>query len=894
MAHNPKDGREPSKTLPRLRRSGCAATSYFESPLSSIISKSSVLNRSGARSTSNEQNLPTEPDRFYSLLDGLREKSSKGDGKKVSSIDIASVKATTFDTPRIAAGSQRGDVSPPVLTSKVLSSTLPSAHKISMERTIGKTLSDSGYEEFKALHSKLMNPEGKFSRALKNSRPLSSSLSTLSTDACDKKSQPSKRHSAMLTYEGSKGLTSGGSSPSRSPVQSRWQLKQYSSPDPTNKSAKAFYVSGANSEPEESNSPKSPVDRSKQNVFQQNYIIGCQKSKVLDVEKPTTIRHTQEDFSKSDYKDISKGSVLSEASKIKNISPSLNSDDLWSLTTKSDTSFSDGAKAKNILSTSPKDKKDEDIFMQRNTKSHYQLENISTLSNKESNGFKMHPLMPTKLESVNSSVTVPVTPLDLRKKECETDNFRSRCFTDTAKNRNIWDSNDKKNSSTSDPVSPVSPTRSIYQERSIANSIPFSDESRSDRKISFDAINYNDDRRRDPGEYSWKKQEYNRSNQAPSLGKVTGLFRRSVDLADSRDEDDLFDKPKSKSSENTVENMSDTASNIKVGNKLSKMKAPFDDERKNTFGSSTSIWIDNGLRTEDSTTGNSKGCDLNRFPLKFDESALSTFKTEDDWSMDGNDNDAGDEQTSTGWEISTVASKNGKIMDSNHDLIDFEGMLSDFATNRNGSMSILKDRFSDESRIETFSSSECQKEKKSAKFLYSKKENNIPEFGHSADEKPDMENRISVFRGSPNFRNNFEGDMSWKCTIEDDDNMGESFSEGARNFSREEGIRTSMFGDEMNKENHVFSSQSAAFRSEKMQRSIILNQRSSTKTVTRRLRIGQRTVRRTSRYTRNGKKRNSFLACGPKSVLEFDTIKLTELDFIDTVKGLNLLGVQKI
>ncbi|GFV20417.1 uncharacterized protein TNCV_4141781 [Trichonephila clavipes] len=851
MAHNPKDGQEPS--LPRLRRSGCAATSYFESPLSSIISKSSVLNRSGARSTSNEQNLPTEPDRFYSLLDGLREKSSKGDGKKVPSIDIASVKTTTFDTPRIATGSQRGDVSPPVLTSKVLSSTLPSSHKVSMEGSVGKTLSDSGYEEFKALHSKLMNPEGKISRTLKNSRPLSSSLSTLSTDACDKRSQPSKRHSAMLTYEGSKGLTSGGSSPSRSPVQSRWQLKQYSSPYPTSKSSKTFDLSGTNSEPEESNSPKSPFDNIKQNVFHQNYIVGYQKSNVRDVEKPTTIRGTyaQEDSAKSDYKDISKGSVLSEASKIKNknISPSLNNDDLWSLNTKNDTSFSDVAKEENIMSTSPKDKK-EDIFRHRNVKSHFQFENITTLSNKESNGFKMHPLMPPKLESANSSVAVPVTPLDLRKKERETDNFRSRCLTDPAKNRTIWDSNDKKNSSTSDLVSPVSPTKSIYQERSSVITIPFPDESKSDRKISFSAINYNVDGRGDPGEILWKKQEYNRPNQAPSLGKVTGLFRRSVDLADSRDEDDLFDKPKSKSVENTGDNRFDTAFNIKAGNKLSKMKEPFDDERKSTFGSSTSIWIDNDLRMEDSTTGTSKGSDLNRFPLKFDESALSTFKTEDNWSMNGNDNDTGDKQTSTGWEISTVTNKNGKMVDNSHDLIDFEGMLSDFATNRNGSMTILKDRFSDESRIETFSSSECQQEKKSAKFLYSKKENNIPEFGHSAEEKPDMENRISVFKGSPNFRNNFEGDMSWKCTIEDDDNMRESFSEGARNFSREEGARTSMFGDEMNKENHVYSSQSAAFHSEKMQRSIILNQRSSIKTVTRRLRIGQRTVRRTSRYTR--------------------------------------------
>ncbi|GIY18415.1 uncharacterized protein CEXT_311071 [Caerostris extrusa] len=438
MALNPKNREAEeagaSKTLPRLRRSGCAATSYFESPLSSIISRSSVLNRS-ATTRPLDQNPQAEPGKLHSMLDNLRDRSPKG--KKVSSIDIADVKATAFDNPRRPPSPQRADFSPPVVRSKILSSTLPASHKVTGESppvSSGQPLSDSGYEEFKALHSKLMNPEARNPRSLKTSRQLSSSLTTLSTDDSEKKCHPSKRYSAMLTYEGNKGTLSGGSSPSRSPVQSRWHPKQFSSLDPTSKSSMSFEPQGSISEPEESETLKSnSIDRGRQNLFLQNYLSGCQK-----------------DNKKTSFSDRENVMNTKSAHKIESVEKSDNSSAPNKII-----SISDAIKSKDRLSSSSKDDSDEEILKAKCARKNFQYQNIMPQPKVIGDGYKTGRISPIKSESVAETDFTT----DLAMKD-EADNFRSRSFTEPrSKNKSAFASQCRKISSSSDTVPPLTPKK---------------------------------------------------------------------------------------------------------------------------------------------------------------------------------------------------------------------------------------------------------------------------------------------------------------------------------------------------------------------------------------------------------------------------------------------------
>ncbi|GBN89087.1 hypothetical protein AVEN_116265-1 [Araneus ventricosus] len=824
MSLNPKNGEpeEPasSKTLPRLRRSGCAATSYFESPLSSIISRSSVLNRSAARATSSDQNAPAETDRYYGILDNLRERSSKGDGRKVSSVDIADVKTTTFDSPRQVTNPQRIDISPPVVRSKILSSTLPSSHKVPGDGPTTSPMSDSGYEEFKALHSKLMKPEGKNTRSLKNSRQLSSSLTTLSTDSSDKKSQPSKRYSAMLTYDGSKGTLSGGSSPSRSPVQSRWNRKQFSSPDPTLRASLAFDFSRADSEPEETELSKSLADRGRQGVFLQNYLQGCQKENkknlVFDKEKPRFISgsYKTNDNAKQDSADVSKAILNSDATK-----------------------------SKNLYSSSPKEDSDGEIWWTRKSEKELQFRKPETQSSRHSfDNYRLGRLSPTISENKGD----PAPGIDFIQED-ESDRFRSRSFTEPSKNKSAYESQYKTDSSSNDFFAPTRTNQKEQITKQVGD-LSSPELSRTDKKVSFVTVAPNSEKPEGKRENSLKRnEECSKPYQAPTLGQVTGLFRRSIDSS--------YNKPISESSEKEIkesldhfsENASPTIQTDSKSPSSSEEKIFVVDDGNSTFGSSNSIWIESGLRAEDTPVKIYKGNDLSRFPVKTYENTDGNSGSSKDWQLVSSTGDNGEvgspSRKTTEWEMCEATNENGD------DLMDLKGMLNKFASKRNGSSTtVLRDRFSDESRFETFSSAECQQEKKSATFMYSKKENSsIPEFRSSQgdSELSSMENRMVAFKSSPNFRNSFDDDTDWKCTMEGD-SIGKT-------FAREGDIRSSVFDNEVNKENRVYSemnSQSAAFRTEKTQRSIILKQRSSTSTVTRRIRIGQRTVRKTSRYTR--------------------------------------------
>ncbi|KFM82024.1 hypothetical protein X975_09541, partial [Stegodyphus mimosarum] len=173
--------------------------------------------------------------------------------------------------------------------------------------------------------------------------------------------------------------------------------------------------------------------------------------------------------------------------------------------------------------------------------------------------------------------------------------------------------------------------------------------------------------------------------------------------------------------------------------------------------------------------------------------------------------------------------------------------------------------FSGKSRMGIFSAHEEQKQQRS----FSKREHT--EF-QSLDKSPDFsfsDRRRGVFE-RPNFHStDFHDDetsaerkISWNHSVSQiDEKMNENFiAQEETNFTENNNVQSdcrdssSRFEKEMNKENHMYSkvsSQSAAIRTERLQRSIVLNQRSSSSssTVTKRMQIGQRTIRRTSRYT---------------------------------------------
>lgn len=903
MDTNPKDpdpDESSGREQPRFRKSGCGATSYFESPFSSIISKSSVLNR--GRGPKVPDSNP-EADKLYSRLDNLRERSPKG---RPTNFDIADVRTTAFDSHRKTSNPAKSNVSPPVLRSKMLSTTLPSSYRVSdrplsqlLPSPVGQTqqessekstsesphhtfglktasynpqmdangqllseklpkspsvekaslfdslnsrplqsgsggqlipdrsptqprsssspLSDSGFEEFKALHSRMVKPEGRY--AFKASRQLSTSLTTLDSEPSSsgtvRKSEPSKRHSAILSYGTPRTVTSGGSSPSRSPTVSRGKFDLSSSP----------YV-------DDFDVKQCATDKGHQNVFLQKYLTNANR-KFSETEKSRkntlpVIRSEKASLRKSDT-DLTNPSLSTTCYDAKGISE-------WTkLPRKSNSqeSYEESSRKKVHFQTTPSVP-------------------IRSLSDSEK---ATSP--PAKYDKWSFKTVDQISPQINKNKTTELpgNNSNNICQEFNVKNDLRYEANSRdcetpflkeKNTQSQEKISDCKSKIIKSQDQNIFGSMADSAESK-------------------------EKSESSKPLQPP-LDKTAGLFKNSSNemgclksshLSSKLDRD--TDIPK-----NTA---NFDPSNKGYSKVISEFKANMASDATSKNKNQTNIQNVDSARSDDKSRvkkvsfGSSEDNDYSKYPLVLSDRSMVKFQDEKDE----------DEDVQPNWEISNLSDyKLVEGEDSN--LMDFERMMN-FKTNRSKMMgSSIKDfergqsSFSGLSQIGTFSagfqqersdrskidafSAECQKEQKTSKFSYSNVESNTPK------EEPvpsSRDGRISAFKSckkcsssfdSAEFRDSFENGGNWKRSIaEEEPIMSGSFPKGSgfKDFSSS----GTLFGEKVNQENRVYSevsSKSSAFRTEQTQRSIILNRKVSS-TVTRRLRIG-RTVKTTSRYTR--------------------------------------------
>lgn len=185
-----------SGSIPRLRRTGCAATSFFETPFSTFANRYSL---DLTKSKSPEQTPGTEKRRLKSNDTNIEEKKPK-----VPPFKIADVRKTNFDIP---GSSKRGLPDASSATAKIFLPTLSTSctakekNVSDMPRVAVKSEKNgTGYDEFKALHSKLTKSENRDKPKI--SKKLSSSLNQLNTSNASSNSrdkfEPSKRISALV------------------------------------------------------------------------------------------------------------------------------------------------------------------------------------------------------------------------------------------------------------------------------------------------------------------------------------------------------------------------------------------------------------------------------------------------------------------------------------------------------------------------------------------------------------------------------------------------------------------------------------------------------------------------------------------------------------------------
>ncbi|KAG8194804.1 hypothetical protein JTE90_017245 [Oedothorax gibbosus] len=905
---NPDEG---ASGKPRLRKSGCSATGYFESPLSSIISKSSVLKR--------DRNLDSDNSRLHSRLDNLRERSPKG--RTSSHFDIADVKATTFDSLRKTSIPAKSNVSPPpVLRSKMLSTTLPPSYrvsdkpparqfmssfgqaqlepstrdisltslgrrtsfefgdggihvnltqsapveikpadtsvskerrsnsgrvietptKVSTEKSLfGSTrqlnfgehltadrfpsqpksptspLSDSGFEEFKALHSRMVRPEGR--QVFKASRQLSTSLTTLDdtlSSGQTRKSEPSKRYSAILSYGPSKVLSSGGSSPSRSPTMNRqkFDLKPSNFDDFDSKEVQA--------------------DKETQNVFLQKYLTKVQKDNNKSLET----------------KKLGKSTL-----------PIIPTDK--SSLRKSETDLASTSISKNRYGDSYFNNSYNDI--KAKPSSSQEWSKLPPKSNSEESYYKGSASEKLNFPNATSELTRSLSDSEKASSPPVTDNrYSFRAFERTSisdkmpelprtVSKNIFQESDAGNNGVLHYESfetPLLKERNTQSRESIADctSKILGNE---DQKV-FGSANY-------CGEFCKSYETpVKKSQYSKPLFETTGLFKTSANLRKSNlsSGQDLYEKMGNSNSSNKYSISEASDSTGKKSNEVEKLdedSEQIDDEPIVEYASS------------------SDDQDFSKLPLVLYDNSSSNVKP----------------RSESNWEVTNL--NDCKVTDDNEDseMRNFKNIMN-FNANRSQMMGTsMKEfqksqtSFSDLSQINSFAA-ECRQEKsnqskidsfstgfqqersrisaehqigrKTSTFKYSNIENEDP-ISISKNE------RTSAFRSSKKcsssfdsseFRDSFDDGGNWKCSIAQEPVIKGSGFPKRSEFKDFSSGSTSMFGEKVNQENRVYSevsSKSSNFRTEQTKRSVILNRKSTT--VTRRLRIG-RTVRTTSRYTR--------------------------------------------
>ncbi|XP_042896861.1 uncharacterized protein [Parasteatoda tepidariorum] len=928
-------------TLPRFRRSGCAATSFFESPLSSIISKSSTLGRAGNRSSSTGEQKETAAEKLYPRFDSLLERNSKRDGRKLPSQDIPDVRATAFDHHRQSPSPQRRNVSPPILKSRLINSNLPSGnlnllHTSTSIEQKEKPASDGGYQEFKALHSRIR--EG---RSLKNVKQLSSSLSTLNTSlpTNDFRSAPSKRFSTLLSSDTSIKDKTRENNPS--PLSNREYGNFFKKEDPKPVISESAKNQNDSHRLHNSGKPEIGCDRSKQNKYLQKYLncsSGKKGSSSLEREKmeQNVLNNRRESSIPKDnyasYRWQSKDPEDSPLSPIRTLFSPISSSSFECNAKSSPTneigSFKSPITEENIKVTSKNKSSVGNNFNNRPTS--------LDIRKGENSSILMKEKQLSSPEKANIQTNIRPASLNLKKGEIASVLTREKQLPSPEKINCFSPQNEqplyKRSLSNEDSPStkrgedfidkeiisrPILARDKISSTSTIKKSLPIEQSMKSNifnkpnfnlinsgnknvgfssaipnEKLDKSDINTNGYSTSQNSSFEQKSEEYHQEDspvntedfwsqseiqKSDSLSRdlnkqsISGLFLHANEnkRATNARPSDLFpeksiankgniDFLKEKDKTSFEETPIDPKPSVPLSEK--PYEANFNDPK--TCGN---------LRNEKDLTSKFVLVDKNNernfeiLPMERRERKISFQRLEDrpDMIIEENiskDNESDIEQDfDTSRAIVFSGPMNRRTIPNNRDMIGFEDMLN-FAQNSTEmratgtKMSFEK---SEKSTMEAFAA-EFQQEKKSAEFHFSKKDNIMP--GYKSSEEPDKsksENKVCVFKsnGSPQFSSSnipdeFDNEMNEKMN-------GlfskERFTRGG-NFRSGDVESNSMFESGINKQNRVYSemsSQRSAFRTEKTQRSIILNQKSSsTSTFTRRLQIGQRTVRRTSRYTR--------------------------------------------
>lgn len=837
---NPESGRDTKseENISRLRRTGCAATSFFESPFDVFSNRYSLdLGRKKPETAT----LGRQSSSKY-IAEDKKPKNSK--------FKIADVRKTNFDIPgSLSAKKTHSDF--PGLASKIFLPTLSSSCKVTDKSLVDagnasdneKRSPEYGYEEFKALHSKMTNFENR--PKPKISKKLSSSLDQLSTSLnTEENFQRYKQLSSSIDKDisfkvgnetkaqlkpnnkNTQPLVQSGDSMEKSVSHYTSQLTFH--PKISNNSVQSTKLVSGMSEKHASGIGHEEI--SFQKTFEKDTNLSKQSNACCEDESTKFIYELNASMSKHKSDSVFEG-------KISNLVPKVTPNNNYQLQEVNEKEKGNDKQVKCTPLDFSKKYSSECTGAQRDRDKSSNLQKIIFKFESE----KHDRMKPEKSKEKLDRILDKMTKLD-ETKESKTNQLRKK-FESKADEKQIYSHNkgEKENMSVgtleekkvSDDVDQINFNSQILMKEKCAANYKKSDKS----EISNDTF--------------YLKQNSN----IACASKDANLSENLHKISDTKctDMDNIKKNEQSNAANDIVEEyvIENLVPDITIKDVDGKDNKIFDlmtfddtpdfseDDRK-----SLSSKYERKISRTEFFSGYEK-CQENI--LSFDKHRKSSVKEHGDTLLGRIVTFKDSEKLGSGtFKDITNCASDSNCTQATETSLDFE----DHRTS-----------FSDTTEVKSFSV-DCKA--KSATFSQSNQADISPVFKKISG-KPtfNIDDKMSVFEGKTSSfgdRNiSFDVDVHWDSSVNDTkETFKEKFMQRTETGFRQQNYTSgnietrTKFEKEMDKENRGYSemsSQSSAFHTEKLQRSIILNQRSST-TYTKKLRIGQRTIRRTSRFTR--------------------------------------------
>lgn len=752
---------KPKKCFPRFRRTGCAATSFFELP-PDVISKRFSTDANRSKSS---VRTPSSGNEQLNLRSRSTDSNIEKKPKTVPSFKIADVRKTNFDLPgQLSSKKSISDYSSS--TSKVILPTLPTVRMVidkdQSSQLNALDIKEKNEDEFKSLNSIGTNSEK--ASAPRISSHLSSSLSRLNTSLptskSDGKVQANKRYSLFHKDNFNKSMPE---------IDSPLMIsddKDNKTHDNKDVAAKMSSQISKNQTAKECDVPGNAIEKSKQNIFIQNYLSRCmdtqrKRGKETNIQtinthpakkmiskfqpdKNVDLRRNEEReasvlekaLNSIDNKEIKKTDLLRRKFEVKS------AEDTYSECTNS-------KREKNSLQQLP-----HEPFLDNSNGDNKEVISVSGQEAKDfkdlRNEFKCNTSMDADYKFVQDSVKVP-----------SHENNESNSLRDILLNL----SKSKLSNLRNDDKKELEKEENYHQSKYLVE------------KLNVEMSPYNIQNETDFNLISF--EDFN--------GEASQVNEKSLIATQER--------------------------KISVSS---------------TEGKSQQRKISINMHRTDAAKEDKKAAILGR---------IITFKESQNLGS-GSIKDI------------TNFSSNSKCSQTSATIMDFEQ---------------CNESFSDETEVKSFS---IDKEQNAFMENQHSHRNILPsDFGKMCT-SPDFSSgsKMNDFRSKQEsvvFDDDnitFDSGVDWENSMNDrEESFKGNFMQTSetgyteQNFTRKAADNRSQFQKELNKENRIYSgmtSQSAAFRTERLQQSIILNRKSSTSTVTRKLRIGQKTFRKTSRYTR--------------------------------------------